>query len=356
MVDFSIHPHIAIINDDDQDYSSQCLKDSLCTVGCHADIINPNTLVQSNGEDSEHIDPTNQQFKAYDLIIYRYQASFSRIVHLLNQYDGPLIVYYYAEIALGNLRAYSQAAPLVRQRELDRQQFCEWVQVNAQRVSWLADSRQAADDLIAWGVINSPPHLSIVAPFVRLQPGLYAAHAKPRPNNTLSILIADHFIADSGHKKILDIISHYQAMCTTNIEVNFTGTLEIALKGYIQEIKHHAQRLGIEVYIHTSTAKSKIDNKIFLRADLMIHMADNAHFSTELVQAQAMGLPVLKVSKTEPTIEASERLAQALLDPAAREQLILQGYRSISHQHTTLVIEQQLLSTVATSLIAAGST
>ena len=347
----SSQPRIAIIVDEAIDDSSRWMVKTLSANGCRAEIIRSSQL---SPRYAAHTPPA-EPLECYELVIYRYRLCFASIAAILEQYDGKLIVYYCADIALSNLRAYPDNAALIRPRELARQQFCEWVQANAQRVYWLADSAQAAADLIAWGVGNVAHQLSIMPPRIALEPGIYSSHTKPRLNNTLNILLADRLIPESGQLKILRTIHHYQQSATCNIELHIAAKTEPLFETYRQEIDQLARQLGMAPHVHTDTRTATVANTLLLQADIMITTAGNTRLSVAAVQAQAMGLAIFEVSKTEPAAEAAERLAQTLRDPAAREQLVLQGYRNINQQHTALAIEQRLLDAVTYSLISTDS-
>jgi len=339
MTNLPAQPRIAIIVDEAVADANLWMAQALCNVGCLADTLHAHELT------------AHSVLEPYDLVIYRYGSGFSCIAPILDQYDGRLIIYYCASTALANLRPYSQAVTLVRQRELARQQFCEWVQGNAQRAFWLADSAQSAADLVAWGVGKAAHCLSIMPPRIKLEPGLYASHARPSVSNTLNILLAGRFVAESEHIQILETLLHYQQISAGKVELHIAGYAEPLLEAYMQEVDQYARRLGIIPHIHSCTAALPLTNKLFLQADIMMKTATNTFFSAEAIQAQAMGLAIFEVSQTEQATEAAKRLSQTVLNPDALEQLVLTGYRNISQQHTALAIEQRLLGAVAHSLL-----
>jgi len=343
MTNPAAQPRIAIIVDETVIDANRWIAQALCSVGCRADILHANQLT------------AHAELEPYELVIYRYGHNFSSVAPILDLYDGPLIVYYCASTALSNLRPYPQAATLVRQRELARQQVCEWVQENNQRAFWLADSAPAAADLIAWGVSNTAQKLNIMPPHIKLEPGLYAEQTKPAISNTLNILLAGRFVPETGHIKILETLHHYQQLSACQIELHIAGHTEPQLEAYMQEVAQHARRLGLSPSIHSYSATSPLTNQLFLQADIMIQTATQKLFSAEAVQAQAMGLALFEIPRTEQAAEAAKRLSETALNPAALEQLVLAGYRNISQQHTALAIEQRLLGAVAHSLVPAGS-
>jgi len=336
-------PRIAIIIDETLVDTARWMEKALCSVGCRAEALYANQLT------------SHAALEPYDLVIYRYGQDFSSVAPILDQYDGRLIIYYCANTALANFRPYPKTVTLVRQKELARQQFCEWVQGNTQRAVWLADSAQAAADLVAWGVSKAAHCLSIMPLRIKLEPGLYTSHARPSVSNTLNILLAGRFVPETGHLKILETLHHYQQLTNYNVELHIAGHTESLLEAYIKEVNLYAQRLDIIPHIHNCTVASPLTNKLFLQADIMMKTATNTFFSAEAVQAQAMGLAIFEVSQTEQATEAAKRLSQTALNPASIKQLVLAGYRIISQQHTALAIEQRLLGAVALSLMPESS-
>jgi len=154
---------IAILCDDHHDYSVTCMRESLTRLGYMIDVIAISKLSLLDNIDS------------YQYVIYQHGKHFSDSLPTLNAFSGLLLVIYQFETpSLSSLRNYHHAHGLARHREEERQLFALWVQKNADRVFWLADSQSTADDLIGWGVADTIASPAILPPFMAFRDGVHA--------------------------------------------------------------------------------------------------------------------------------------------------------------------------------------
>ena len=87
-----------------------------------------------------------------------------------------------------------------------------------------------------------------------------------------------------------------------------------------------------------------------MNADIMLSMNNNQQASPEKLNAQAMGLPIVKFTHTEKLHTVAKLLDQALNDDIIRDKLIIRGYRNISKNYTFSHIEQAFLTSVISAL------
>ena len=118
----------------------------------------------------------------------------------------------------------------------------------------------------------------------------------------------------------------------------------------MEEIKSHIKRLNLESYIHLEFSNEPVEVETLMNADIMLSMDNDHQCSPNERQAQAMGLPVLKLDHAKtPSIQAKS-LEQALNDKSVREELILKGYQNISSNYFLSSIKQTFLTSVVSAL------
>jgi hypothetical protein len=356
MTDIQHRPCIAIFINSDVSDSLLGMKKSLLAVFCDVDFVAVSSLCESEAVESHRIQLLSAacELQQYDLIIYQKGCHFSTIASWLIDYDGKLMVQYDDDHMLSNLRAYHHATAGVRQLELERQHFAEWVQTHCRRVYWLAGSARAADHLMGWGVRGSIDNMAIVPHFMSFEEGKYACERKNRTALTGSILVAGPYMPDTGHIMMIDIIKDYHDSISHDIQLQFVGRSYSELNVYLEEINHHISRSGLEPYIQLKFSDGPIELEALMDADIMLSMDSSIHkyqqCSTEQLHAQAMGLPVVNVVPTENIHAIASSLELAIHDTSIREERVLDGYRNIIRHYTFDRIEQTFLSSVITAL------
>jgi len=343
-------PSVAIFINSDINDSLIAMKTSLQAVSCRVDFIAVSALSKAvKPHDIKWLN-SSSELQQYDLIIYQYDCYFSTIASWLSHYDGKLMIQYDDDIALSNLRAYHHATARVRQLELERQYFAEWVQINYRRVFWLAGSTTAANHLTGWGVRNSIDNMAIVPHFMKFEEGKYACERNNKQSVCGSILVAGPYMPDTGHIMIIDIIKDYLESISQNVRLQFVGKTYSELSVYKEELNTHIRQCGLEPYIQLKSSDEPIELEAFMNADIMLSMDNYQQYSTEQLHAQAMGLPVVTFNHSEHIHTVARSLDPAINDTTIREDLVLSGYRNISRNYTFEGIEQTFLSSVITAL------
>ena len=344
------NPSVAILLNSQINDSLIFLKESLQAVYCTVDFVTVASLNEALGREPLKLLHSSSEPQDYDLIIYQYGGCFFNISSWLNNYDGKIIIQYNDDaVALSSLRPYHHATSLIRQTEIERQYFSEWVQSNLLRVFWLAGSTQAARHLIGLGVPNTIDNISIVPPILELQEGKYADE-KVSKRASQSILVTRAYVPDTNHTMIINIIKDYQVSNSQNIHIRFIGKAYAELTVYLEELKSHIKRLNIESYIHFEFSSEPVEVETLMNADIMLSMNNDQQYSPSELQAQAMGLPVLKLDHTKATRILAKSLEQALNDKSVREELILKGYQNISSNYFLSSIKQTFLTSVVSAL------
>ncbi|MGY8866613.1 MAG: hypothetical protein ACKVJK_13450 [Methylophagaceae bacterium] len=344
-------PSIAILLDSKMNDSLIYMKKNLQSVSCLVDFVAMSTLNKVLCAEPIKLLNASSELQDYDLVIYQYGCCFFTLSSWLSDFDGKIMIQYDVDdIALSNLRAYHHATSLVHQVELERQYFSEWVQSNCLRVFWLASSPSAANHLKSWGVKDSIDNIAIIPPFLESQDGKYACEKQRNKMGSNSILVTGPYIPDTGHIMIVNIIKDYHKFISQSIHLRFIGKAYAELSVYLEEIKSHIKRLNLESYIHLEFSNEPVEVETLMNADIMLSMDNDHQCSPNERQAQAMGLPLLKLDHAKtPSIQAKS-LEQALNDKSVREELILKGYQNISSNYFLSSIKQTFLTSVVSAL------
>ena len=342
---------IAILLNNQINDSLIYMKKSLQSVSCLVDFVAVSTLDKVVSSETIKLLGSSSELQDYDLIIYQYGCCFFTISSWLNDYDGKIIIQYNIDdVALSNLRAYHHASSLVHQVELERQHLTEWVQSNCLRVYWLAGCATAATHLRSWGVKNSIDNMAVISPFLEFEDGKYVSKNQREKTASLSILVTGPFIPDTGHIMMLEIIKDYQKSISQNIRLQFIGKAYTELSVYVEELKSYIKQSGLESNIYLEFSDKPVQLETFMNADIMLSMNNNQQASPEKLNAQAMGLPIVKFTHTEKLHTVAKLLDQALNDDIIRDKLIIRGYRNISKNYTFSHIEQAFLTSVISAL------
>ena len=345
------NPSVAILLNSQINDSLIFLKESLESVYCIVDFVAVASLDRAEDHGALKLLYSPSQLQSYDLIIYQYGCCFFTISSWLNDYDGKIIIQYHNDaVALSSLRPYHQATLLIRQTEIERQYFSEWVQSNLLRVFWLAGSPHAAGYLIGLGVPNTIDNITIVPPILELQEGKYACEKVSVKPAYQSILVTRAYVPETNHIMIINIIKDYQVSNSQNIYIRFFGKAYAELTVYLEGLKSHIKRLNLEPYIHLEFCNEPVEVETLMNADIMLSMDNDQQYSPNELQAQAMGLPVLKLDHTETPHTLAKLLEQALNDKSVREKLILKGYQNISSNYFLPYIKKTFLTSVISAL------
>ena len=342
---------IAILLNNQINDSLIYMKKSLQSVSCLVDFVAVSTLDKVVSSEPIKLLGSSSELQDYDLIIYQYGCCFFTISSWLNDYNGKIIIQYNIDdVALSNLRAYHHASSLVHQVELERQHLTEWVQSNCLRVYWLAGSPTAVTELKGWGVIETKKNMAVASPFLELQAGKYASEKRRDKTDSSCILVTGPYIPDTGHIMIVDIIKTYHKSISQNIRLQFIGKAYTELSVYVEELKSYIKQSGLESNIYLEFSDKPVQLETFMNADIMLSMNNNQQASPEKLNAQAMGLPIVKFTHTEKLHTVAKLLDQALNDDIIRDKLIIRGYRDISKNYTFSHIEQTFLTSVISAL------
>jgi len=358
---------IALIIGEVANYSEQRLKSALEAVYCQVDFASLATPATTIAGSTIQLHKP-EQLQAYQLVIYPYLANrhekdFATLSHWLELYQqnwqGRVLVRYHPALPLHNLRPYSGAAPRVRQLELARQKLSEWVQKNAAHFYWSANSPAAASDLAQWGVAKHANSMGTTPPYLTLNCGRYAEQQnarcgsdKTRGENTAepsSVLITGDYLPDTGHITMLEILAHYRQRYTKPIGFHFIGAPIEGLAVYREEIEEQVERLGLTDCVQLSNTDTNF-LALCLEVDLMLTMSQQGRYIPSLVQAQAMGLPTVKLKPNIDLHEGAALIHQHLYDQAIRQRAVVNAYRHIARHHSPKDIEQALLSQVLSAL------
>ena len=342
---------IAILLNNQINDSLICMKKSLQSVSCLVDFVALSTLGKVEGPEPIRLCDSPSELQDYDLIIYQYGCCFLTISSWLNDYEGKIIIQYNIDhVALSNFRAYHHASLLVHQLELERQHLAEWVQNNCLRVYWLAGSPTAVTELKSWGVIDSIKNMAVAPPFLELPAGQYVSEKRRDKIDSSCILVTGPYIPDTGHIMIVNIIEAYQKSISQNIRLQFIGKAYAELSVYVEELKSHIKQSDLESNIYLEFSDRPVQLETFINADIMLCMINNQQSSPEKLNAQALGLPIVKFTHAEKLHTVVKLLDQALSNDTIRDKLIINGYRNISRNYTFSHIEHTFLTSVISAL------
>ena len=144
------------------------------------------------------------------------------------------------------------------------------------------------------------------------------------------------------------------------------GTADEQLRGYSEELLALAARLDVARHIDwlTHISNDELD-KLFRQSHVYVNASEHEGFCVPIIEAQAIGLPVVTVDSTAIKETAGENqlvcppltndadydlmaglVHEVMVDPVLREQLVRHGFRNVYERFLPETIEDLFVSSL----------
>src|SRR5262249_23513164 len=202
-----------------------------------------------------------------------------------------------------------------------------------------------AQELTELGVTAS--QISVVPPFNRIADMLFVRHrADYRSGECAELLFVGRRAPHKGHRHLLRMLHSYVRLFSANVRLRIVGSADKQLRGYTEELLALADRLGVARHLDwiTHINNDELD-RLFRRSHVYVNASEHEGFCVPIIEAQAVGLPVVTVGSTaikettgenqlvcpSLTIDADYDLMAGLVhevmfNPVLRDQLIRHGF------------------------------
>jgi glycosyltransferase involved in cell wall biosynthesis len=282
--------------------------------------------------------------KDFDALIYHHSCNWEAGEALLARYKGPVLFKYHnvtpssffahhGKLHAAECEAGARQTPVLAELRPD--------------AYWAVDSRFNCEGLCVAGVdarkvVVAPPfHLAGFAS--RAGSGFGCEKGDP-----FRMFFVGRMVPNKGHATLIRILAKYVQTFDEDVRLDIVGQTHPELAGYLEEVQNLAARLGVSdlVHWHGGLSDEEIAD-LYRRADVFLCMSEHEGFCVPLIEAQAVGLPVVAgkagaVAETVGEEQLVANLPQCELDylfyanllrelwqnPYLRRKVVEQGYRN----------------------------
>jgi glycosyltransferase involved in cell wall biosynthesis len=222
---------------------------------------------------------------------------------------------------------------------------------------WIADSTYNKGDLVEAGA--DPSHIRVVPPFNRVASLLPCPNHADYDSQLIQLLFVGRLAPNKGHSHLFKAISAFLLEVGTNVRLRIVGAIDPELSAYYADLMNEIAALNLEEHVeflpHCSDAELL---SLFRTAHVYLCFSEHEGFCVPVVEAQAVGLPVVGSGATavnetagpdqfigQAPVSAEDYSFYAALidrtvrDSALRSQLILQGERNVRTRFVAESIE-----------------
>ncbi len=252
---------------------------------------------------------------AYGLILFHHSIEWLDGEAIINAFAGPIIAKYHNITPAEFFRPYS---PFFAQIcDAGRDQSARLV--DGKRVLlWQADSFYNAEELRKLGV--APHHLAVVPPFNKCFDSLFKQHeAIYQGADSVELLFVGRRSPNKGHRHLIHILNSYIELFSQNVKLRIVGAVDELLRSYSDEMLSLAGRLGVSQQIEWLTHIT--DDEVaglFRSSHVYVNASEHEGFCVPIVEAQAIGLPIIAVN------------ASAVMETAGENQIMCRTPKSVT--------------------------
>ena len=288
------------------------------------------------------------------LIIYHHSQYWGAGEALLGQANCPILLRYHNITPPHFFAPYSPlyAAVCAEGRSMTKR----LVEMRARHL-WTADSNFNKEDLVEAGV--PPSDIRVVPPFNRVASLLPFANYADYNAELIEFLFVGRLAPNKGHSHLLRTTRAFLSETGTNARLRIVGYIDGELSDYYGELMHQITVLGLQAQVELVPHCSETELlTLFRTAHVFLCFSEHEGFCVPVVEAQALGLPVVgsAVTAVGETAGPDQFLAEAPVSPedyffyaslvqraicdhALRSQLILQGERNVRTRFGAEAIE-----------------
>jgi glycosyltransferase involved in cell wall biosynthesis len=227
--------------------------------------------------------------------------------------------------------------------------------------AFCADSAYNAAELQEAGaraVIISPPFTPVVA---------RSAWRRGLPKPPYQALFVGRLVPNKGHFDLLNVVAAYVACFGPGLRLTVVGGADDQLAGYRAQLEAQIDQLGLRGVVRL---RGPVDHAtletLFTEASVFLCMSEHEGFCVPVIEAQAMGLPVVSVDTTAlgETIGPGQlvvpapgsradylyiaRLVHAACtDPLLRQAVIQAGHRNLLARFNPAEVADRFMAALA---------
>ena len=236
------------------------------------------------------------------------------------------------------------------------------------RHAWLSASHFSKQELAEDGV--EPDRMRVVPPFNRVSQLLQLQSEADYNSDIIELLFVGRISPNKGHLHLLRVACVLMSEFGRPIKLRIVGALDPALNSYYDHIVRHISDLGLgdhaEILPHCG------DNELiefYRRSHLYVCLSEHEGFNVPIIEAQAVGLPVLGAgagatgetagpgqlfSEVPRSAEAdyfyASLIEEVFTDRNLRAQLTLAGEHNVRGRFTDEAIENAFVSPIYESI------
>lgn len=312
----------------------------------------------------------DEDLASYAVIIYHHSLFWERGEALLRRSAAQIIMKYHNVTPPEFFEPYS---PLYMQQcARGREQTSRLVSLRAPHI-WLADSAFNRRGLLDVGARDD--RVLVVPPFNHVDELLpYPNETAGRPPGPTSALFVGRLAPNKGHLTLLRIAHAYVTCVSSDFRLRIVGSRDADLRRYEVAIRQLIEGLGLErhVEILPPLPRAQLDG-LFRTCQVYLCASEHEGFGVPLIEAQAVGLPVVATNTTAKgeTLGAQQLLAGPPADGAdyefyarlihevctnssLRRTVVRNGYRNVVTRFLREDIENAFLEAVLPTLQAAA--
>lgn len=168
--------------------------------------------------------------------------------------------------------------------------------------TWIwGDSQFNAGEFIAQGV--SPSRCRVVAPLHQVEQLLEApldpVTAGKYRDIPVRILFVGAFRPNKGHTRAVDVFAAYRRLTHKNARLLFVGSKVDALNGYVQEVHHHAELMGVYERVDFAHGVNAAQLRAYYStSSVFLCVSEHEGFCVPLIESMAFRLPIVAQAKT----------------------------------------------------------
>lgn len=300
-------------------------------------------------------------WNSFDLLIYHHSQYWDAGERLLREVDCPIIFRYHNITPAHFFAPYSPlyAAGCAKGRSMTKR----LLETRARHL-WIADSTYNKEDLVEAGA--DPSKIRVVPPFNRVASLLSYANQADYDSQPIEFLFVGRLAPNKGHSHLLKTTRAFLSEIGVNARLRIVGSIDAELSGYHAAVLEEIAALSLQEHIELLPHCSDTDLlKLFRTAHIYLNFSEHEGFCVPVVEAQAVGLPVIGsgITAVRETAGAEQFLAEspvsqedysfyaALIDRTVRDaelrsHLVLQGDRNVRTRFAAEPIENAFTGTL----------
>ena len=303
----------------------------------------------------------------FDVLLYHHSIAWRDGEAIIRSFSGVVVVKYHNITPARYFESYSQRyAEKCREGREQTRRLAEVSNI----VAWQSDSSYNAAELVDLGV--DAARCEVVPPFNRVD---RLMHDRPPveylPAGPFVALFVGRRAPNKGHAHVLRTVAAWRDLFPdAHLTCRMVGGTDPELASYYRELRELEELLGIQGRIewieHVSDAELE---SIFRSTHVYLNLSEHEGFCVPLIEAQALGVPVVSTAVTALRETAGERqllvpvparapdydlvaglVHEVCVSPLERERLVQSGLANVHDRFTPEAIGVRFLESMTAFL------